>query len=191
MSYIKMSPEMVSRTTSQFMQLEVSISSMPYASSVTSAGLLCRHGSSTGEIGARLAILKGTVPTNFDFSSGGYNARSSDTLVLFDATQHTSSTGVNPFASSQTGVNPMIIKTSYVPAIASGVATWFWWFTTPLNSSNTFNNTIQPYNQLIGTIGVVGSGADMEFPSTAITAGEPYRIYEYKMQIPTEWNSIL
>jgi hypothetical protein len=95
---------------------------------------------------------------------------------------------VNNFQSSQDTVNPIVITTTYVTASASGTATWFWWLTTPLTNVNTFNNAVQPYNQIIGTVGVTGSGADLEFVSNTITAGEQYRIFNLRLLLPEAWS---
>jgi hypothetical protein len=153
---------------------------------ITSRGMLVSHANSNGEIGARLAIYKGTVPADFSTLTS-FNAKISDLLITFDATSFTSSTGINQFTGSQNNVNPMVISTTYVNATASGTATWFWWFTSSAGGSNTWNNTAAPINQIIGTIGITGSGADLTLPSVNIVSGSPYRIFNYRLQIPTEW----
>jgi len=184
MGFIRMSPGFIPTLTTYFLMLGQSGSNTP--APITSRGLLVSHAQSTGEIGGRLAIYKGTVPVDFSTLTS-FNAKAADLLITYDATQYTSSTGINQFTGSQDNVNPMVITTTYVNASATGTATWFWWFTTPLSGSNIWSNTTVPYNQIVGTVGITGSGADLTLPSVAITSGSPYRIFNYRLQIPTEW----
>lgn len=183
MGFIRMSPSFTTAMTSRFMM--VGAAPQGVQDPVSGRGLLCSHGGVSG-VGARLAIMKGTIPTNFSGLTS-YNARATDVLVLFDATGTTSSTGINQFTGSQDTVNPMVVTTTYVNATVSGLATWFWWLTTPILTSYTWNNTITPYNQIVGTIGTAGSGADLTLPNINIVAGSPHRIYNYRLQIPTSW----
>jgi hypothetical protein len=188
MGFISMSPGFVSAQTTNILGNNVA-GSTAYPGNLYGAadkGMLVYHQQSTGEVGGRFAIMKGAVPTDFSTLTS-YSVRMADTLVLFDSTPYTSTSGTNAFAPTQQDVNPMIISTIYINATASGTATWYWWFTTPLSGSNIWNNTILPYNQIIGTVGVSGSGADLTLPSVAITSGNPYRIFNYRLQIPASW----
>ena len=81
----------------------------------------------------------------------------------------------------QSSVNPAVISTSYVSAQASGLATWFLW--------STRDNSGTIYQQAIGTVGLQGSGADLELlnlktvlANTQITAGEFYRVLNLRME---------
>ena len=63
-------------------------------------------------------------------------------------------------------------------ATASGIATWFlhqW------NSTNLNNCTA-----VIGSVGLPGTGADLEIPSTSIVAGQNYRCSGYYMNFPLD-----
>lgn len=186
MGFIRMSPSYQTTITTKFMMLAQLGTATSAGNSVSGRGFLISHAQNVNDIGARLAILKGTVPTDFSTLTS-YNARSADTLILFDATPTTSSTGINQFTGSQDNTNPMVVTTLYVNATASATATWFWWFTTPLSGSNVFNNTVTPYNQIVGTVGITGSGADLTLADVSIVSGNPYRIYDYRLQIPTSW----
>jgi hypothetical protein len=184
MGFIRMSPDFIPNMVNYFTMLGQSTTST--AAPITSRGMLVSHAMSSGEVGARLAIFKGTVPVDFSTLTS-FNAKASDLLITYDATAGTSSTGINQFTGSQGSVNPMVITTTYVNATATGTATWFWWFTTPMSGGSVWNNTVVPYNQIVGTVGTTGSGADLTIPSVAITTGSPYRIFNYRLQIPTEW----
>jgi hypothetical protein len=122
-----------------------------------------------------LHIMKGTVPTNFSTLTT-YNARSSDVLVSF----------VNNYSSSTNDINGSTIvgqdfqlTTKTKTATASGTATWFWWF-----SLDGYSNAMSSQG-VLGTIGLVGSGADLEIPSVDIVAGNPYRISNVVWRFPT------
>jgi len=184
MGFIRMSPDFIPTTVTYFTMFSQSTTST--SAPITSRGMLVSHAASAGEIGARLAIFKGVVPIDFTGLTS-FNAKSADLLITYDATASTSSTGINQFTGSQASINPMVITTPYVNALASGTATWFWWFTTPLSGFNIWNNSVVPYNQIVGTVGITGSGADLTMPSVSLVAASPYRIFNYRLQIPTEW----
>lgn len=125
-----------------------------------------------------VCIMKGTVPTNFttltDFSS-----RSADVLVQW-------SVPGGQFTASPT-TNPASFSSSFAAASASGTATWFWWMSRGYRSpSSGFNNTI--FEQIVGTVGVTGSGADLEISSTSITAGQLFRVIDLRLQLATSFN---
>ena len=63
MGFIRMSPDFIPATVTYFTMLGQSGSSTP--APITSRGLLVSHAQSSGEVGARLAIFGGTVPTDF------------------------------------------------------------------------------------------------------------------------------
>jgi hypothetical protein len=45
-----------------------------------------------------------------------------------------------------------------------------------------------PHHVFIGSIGVVGSGADLEMANTSVVGGQNYRINGLKIQIPSVWS---
>lgn len=186
MGFIRMSPGFITTYTTKFMMNNQTTTSTIAGNTIAGRGFLCGHAQSTNEIGGRLAIMKGTVPVDFSTLTS-FNARSADMLIMFDATSFTSSSGTNAFLPTQDNVNPMVISTVYINASATGTATWFWWFTTPLSAFNTWNDTVAPYNQIVGTVGITGSGDDLTLPSVSILSGSPYRISNYRLQIPTDW----
>lgn len=143
-------------------------------------GFLHNNGSSNGQIMGRFCIMKGTVPATPPVN---FNARGGDALLVFTSTG--GSTG-SPFTSTGTFANPAVITTNYVNASASGTATWFWILTVQ-QQAGAPDNTQNPPQQVWGTIGVTGSGADLVMSSTSIIAGQPYRIYNFRWQMPTSW----
>lgn len=151
----------------------------PYNTSLrmSLAGLVSNgQDQSSGYPGAVLTLMKGAVPTDFS-TLQNYTSRSTDVLVSFGGLS-------NHFSPSQSNVNPAIISTVYVDAVASGTATWFWLVTKSLYDPSVVNTLI---HQTIGTVGVTGSGADLEMGSTSIVSGSPYRVLNLRIQFPSIW----
>jgi hypothetical protein len=139
-------------------------------------GLLMNGSESYGYPTAYITLMKGAVPADLSTLTS-FTSRSADTLVTFSmASAH--------FAPSQTALNPAIISTIYVNASAAGTATWFWWTARPRYSFDSPNSII---HQVVGTVGTVGSGSDLEMGTTSIVAGEPYRIVNLRLQFPAMW----
>jgi hypothetical protein len=183
MGTIQMSSALVSQTASHFMMNNQSTSGTSFP--IAARGMLVGHAQSAGETGARLAIMRGAVPIDFSTLTS-FSARSADALVVYDATGFTGG-GTNNFIGAQDVVNPIIVTTLYRNCTQAGTATWFWWFTTNLSGFNVFNNAQLPFNQIVGTVGSTGSGADLEYPSANFVLGEQYRIFNLRIQFPTSW----
>ena len=113
----------------------------------------------------------GTPPTDFTALTT-FAARSSDELILF---QPIADWTTPTFSNSRWTLN-----TSLVPATASGAATWFWLVSCPLVSASSAA-TIQ--QQIIGTVGLSGSGADLTLTDTNIVSGNTYRITSLVVQL--------
>jgi len=140
------------------------------------SGLLMAGGNSYGNPGGRIAIMKGTVPPDLS-SLTSWAARSVDRLVEFAVKDA-------HFAPTQYTVNPVVISTIYVNAAAAGIATWFWWTVRPIYQ---FDNPDTIIHQIVGTVGLTGSGADLEMDSVSITAGEFYRIINLRVEFLSNW----
>lgn len=140
------------------------------------SGLLMAGSGNYGSPNGSIAIMKGAVPANFSTLTS-FAARSADVLVYY-------SVNSGHFAPTQATVNPAVISTLYSTAQASGTATWFWWTVRP---GYEYDNPNAIVNQALGTVGLVGSGADLEMAATNITVGEPYRIMNLRIQFPSSW----
>jgi len=122
-------------------------------------------------------IMQGSVPTDFTTLTS-YNARASDVLVNF-CVRNPSAPG--DFASSSYVNNVYTMNTALKQAIATGTATWFW-------ITNFDYGDAQPIlQQIIGTVGTIGSGADLEITTTSIVQGSPYRVSNLVFNIPASW----
>ena len=74
----------------------------------------------------------------------------------------------------------------YKQATKSGHATWFCFCRNHNNPTNTTMLTMGAHC-IIGDIGLIGSGADLELPDTNIVLGQNYRIDNFKINIPYSW----
>lgn len=125
--------------------------------------------STSGDGSFEIRMMQGTVPTNFSTLTTP-TSRSSDILIQWTRAANQLSQFVN------SNVNPIIIGTGTANAVASGTATWFWGI---VYSGSTI------FQQYFGTVGALGSGADLEISSTSIVSGNPYRINNLRWQMPS------
>lgn len=116
-----------------------------------------------------LIIMKGTIPT--DISTIITMNKTTDKLLNF--------TPSNVYPISSLNTNPAIIQSNYVAATATGIATWF--------LINIVKGGSVTVNGIIGTVGLIGSGADLEIPDTNIVTGTPYRITNLQLRFPTSF----
>lgn len=126
------------------------------------------NGVTTAPIVAFLNIYKGTVPANFSTLTT-YDARSSDIILSYESRL------VNDFTESSVfNTNPGVINTEYKSSYLSrsGTATWFRWFSY-LNSASPNYPLI---HQIIGSVGIPGSGADLVISSTNVTPSGLYKV---------------
>lgn len=74
----------------------------------------------------------------------------------------------------------------YKQAIKTGVATWFCFcrnYWPPTNEAI----KVMGAHCIIGDIGLIGSGSDLELPDTNILLGNNYRIDNFNINIPYSW----
>lgn len=125
---------------------------------------------------SEIRIYKGTVPTDFSGLTN-LSGRNSDLLSTIVHSDYGNPT-TNFTASSNFSTNPVLITSGYTAASASGTATWFRIVTFP------YVNTEAITHQIVGTIGLPGSGSDLEIGNTNIVSGKYYRIVNLKISIP-------
>lgn len=130
--------------------------------------------------GSWLKIMKGIIPVDFTALVNHWS-KSSDTLVQYNVGYYNGNNYENNFGPTVVDSTSITINTDYVGAMLSGTATWFWKY-----QASNYDGTII-VNQFIGTIGTIGSGADLELPDVNIVAGNPYRVRNFKLEFPTSW----
>lgn len=131
-----------------------------------------------GELEGYIKIMQGVVPTNFN-TLPQTTSRDTDVLITYTIDD---TTVFDTFSNFNT--NPLTIETTYQTASNTGTATWFWWVVTePEANSNIVGH------QIVGTIGNIGSGSDLEMLDPNIVAGKYYRISNLKFFFPNSYTT--
>lgn len=130
--------------------------------------------------GSALSIMKGTIPSSISQIAPTMrlteaNNRGTDACLIFQA-------GSTHFSPSQYQVNPLIISTIFVPAILTGTVSWFWY-----RNWGSIGGPGLLFQSFIGTVGLLGSGSDLEMADVNILSGDNYRISAMKLEFPTSW----
>lgn len=131
-----------------------------------------------------LRLMSGTRPA---MSSITANTAPAGTTILWEARalgQLSSTSNTFRQAPNSWYLNPAVFSTVLVAATAAGTASWFWFLTVAANSIGTIStNTV--YHNITGTVGTVGSGADMIMASTTVAVGQFIRMNAFKIKFPT------
>jgi hypothetical protein len=135
--------------------------------SIAQCGLLPSGSSLPAYAHGYITIMKGTMPVSPTLVTIPI------TDVLIDYSVESGSFIV------QSNVNPVVISTGYLAATGTGTATWFIW--------NVRNDAGTIYQQAIGTVGVSGSGSDLEISDNTITTGQMYRILNLRVLFQGYW----
>lgn len=146
------------------------------SSNVSLSGLLEAMNSGGSNYGAsQIHIMKGTMPTDLSTLTS-FTQQSANILATFNPGTNAAGSYApsTPYTTSIAN-----ITTNYVAASAAGTATWFWWLVRA-TSNQVYQNT-PLFNQIVGTIGTIGSGADLEIANTNIASGQQVRIYNLKV----------
>lgn len=127
-----------------------------------------------------IRIMKGTPPTYEELNT--VLSRTSDVL----ATLYPQST-TNPYMWATSGPASIYLQsTDLAYATASGTATWLWW--TSVGDGGLGTGGV-PFIQATFTVGILGSGADFEMPTTDIVSGRGYKLINGpKLTMATEFN---
>lgn len=136
--------------------------------------------SSTPYAAGRLIVMQGTPPAVISTVTS-FSSYTSTVLCAFEGADFTTASSVSYYAS------PSVLTSAYKPATATGTATWFLLLSTiiPPNSNNDYYNSAPLFHQIVGNVGAVGSGADLEIANVNVTTGQLLRIYNLRFSIPT------
>lgn len=137
-------------------------------------------GSSTPYPAGRIIIMRGTAPTVISTVTS-FSSYTSTVLCAFEGADFIAATGAAYYAS------PTVLTSSYKAATASGTATWFILGSTAYANglAASYLNTAVLHHQIVGSVGVVGSGADLEISNVNVTSGQLLRISNLRFSIPT------
>lgn len=194
MASLELSDGLMAGLPARIVRLNVDVgnsANMTFAQLRTASGLLPKKDSSFSlqySIG-NIAICQGSVPASADDVMTAAS-RSADILVnwlmknISPGAPYPGQNTANDFAITNESTNPIQINSIYRAAVASGVASWFWWMVRWSNGS-----TIQDthLHAIIGTVGGVGSGADLEIPDVNIVSGQSYRLRNLRINFPDNW----
>lgn len=113
------------------------------------------------------------------FPIPAYSTNRATTGMFFDQSAAIASNSVISKTVDFPGVTAYLgISPSFVSAAASGTATWFWFgnYATPTDLTGK--------SFVTGTVGITGSGSDLEISNTSIEANELYKSMGFKFYIP-------
>lgn len=131
-------------------------------------------------------IMSGTIPTNIETLSTSTPPVGTTVLWQLSASRPSAVASILPTTGNNWYTDPTVISTTFTPTIATGVASWFWIFTGQGNwFYQIYPDPTPIYHNVIGTIGTVGSGEDMEMLNTSIVSGQYLRIINFNLKMPT------
>lgn len=134
-----------------------------------------------------LRVMAGTIPSSVEsLYTYDYDTIPPGTTQLCMAVSQNAYTGQTNFypTGSNWYTDPTVISTEFVEATATGVATWFWLCTARTIDPNAYQAPQGSVHNIIGDVGTVGSGADMEMVNPSIVAGQFVRIVNLALKIP-------
>ena len=147
------------------------------------AGYAPAWGLSGGSDGSYLlTIYKGVIESFPSFTAR--SSRSADVLITFSLPSAGSAYIYLPNDSS-THVRALIGRClTSTAASASGLASWFLVSRSLLHSGT---DSLTTQTGIVGTVGLPGTGADLEVAQTTITAGNYYRCNGFYINLPLSY----
>jgi hypothetical protein len=136
---------------------------------------------------ALVRIMSGPRPTDIETLTNA-SILPAGTSVLWQLGTNNVNTDWAPTGSLAYN-DPTSISSVFTLVGATGVASWFWILTTDggYNQQGGFVFGTSIYFNITGTVGLVGSGSDMEMLNTSLTAGQYLRILNLKIRMPTNF----
>lgn len=122
-----------------------------------------------------LTFYKGTIPTAAAMNAFLYSSRTSDALLQF-------SNVANAFTRTNKRITFNYGNTVFGSILTAGTISWF--CTGTLAGSG-----VAPYNampMLFGTVGLIGSGSDLELPKIDVNVGELWLCTDMNFDISNE-----
>lgn len=143
-------------------------------------------------IGA-ISIMSGTIPTNVESLTISTPPAGTQRLWRAYAIRPYNTSDIPNYLPTQDNwyTNPTIINSIFIEATETGFASWFWIYTGQQGRDYPFYTPPEPTaicHNIIGTIGTVGSGADMEMLNTSVVAGQFLRVINLNLQMPAAFS---
>lgn len=125
-----------------------------------------------------IGIYGGTRPTT---RAPSITTHSANLLAAFSSSSNFSAT-VGPVTASMSGTTHNLqIITNFAAASATGTASWF-----AINQYRQTDNVMTHF--ITGSVGTVGSGADLIISDTNIVSGQLYKIANLQLSISSVFN---
>lgn len=123
-----------------------------------------------------MELYKGTIDNFSTFTN--VSSRASDKLVTFEcgSTPYTQQSITGGFQ-YRLGAS---LSTSAI-AVGTGTATWF------LLRRNDGTGSLSTMGAMMGTVGLVGSGSDIEMSDNSVVTGNPYRSNGFLLSFYNDW----
>jgi hypothetical protein len=139
---------------------------------------------------AVVRVMSGPIPTNIETLTSA-EPPPAGTTVLWELGTNNTSTQWAPTLDNWVN-NPTTISSIFTSVSATGIARWFWistvrWGLESAFSGNPYFNYSPAVHNIIGTVGLVGSGSDMEMLNTSLVSGQYLRLLNLKFQLPVEF----
>lgn len=148
----------------------------PSITNYAESGILPLGGAiDSGHVFSQIYLHSGTMPTTW--VANPITTYNLNRMIAWDCGTHFSATVGAVTVSTTTTIN-----TLYKAAALSGTATWFM-----IVSRNKGDAIGTPYQEIIGTVGLTGSGADLELADANIVAGRAYKISNLRITLPGSW----
>lgn len=194
MATIDFSPALVKKCIMDTSTKAVSQTSVPNSLNNPLIGLLQTGVLGSSNVIGKLTIFKGVMPTTVA-DIYPTMTRQTDGLLTFHngvgGNQLVCSYIANPNAVSdydKSMLNFLSIKSAsaYTTSAVTGIATWFAITQDSGNYMSVTANGQIVNHTIIGSVGTIGSGADLEIPFTSIVAGTKYKLGELLIEFPTK-----
>ena len=136
---------------------------------------------------AVVRVMSGPIPTNIETLTSAEPPPAGTTVLWELGTNGNAS----QWAPTQDNwyTDPTTISSIFTPVSATGIANWFWistvrWGSDGSSISGAFFSYNPAVHNIIGTVGLVGSGSDMEMLNTSLVTGQFLRLLNLKFQLP-------
>ena len=137
---------------------------------------------------AVVRVMSGPIPTNIETLTSA-EPPPAGTTVLWELGTNNTSTQWAPTLDNWVN-NPTSISSIFSTVSATGIASWFWICTIAYGANGTQFPSLRygtVVHNITGTIGLVGSGSDMEMLNTSLVSGQFLRLLNLKFQLPVEF----
>jgi len=115
------------------------------------------------------------------------SANVTNTVCDWTTTEDEFITGDEPPYTIDNNTFEVRIATKYNSAIRAGTITWFW-LVQGDSGTPSFDLNDRVWGQIVGSVGDIGSGADLEMSDRVISVNDPLKVYNLRLRfVRTPW----